>query len=63
MSSENGYGTAVDVRFRAVGMGMVVRMRCMGCGQSRDRTGAKGVGIRQRCAVCLAAKAERKAKS
>ena len=33
---------------------------CMGCNRSQSNLGAKGKGIRRRCASCLAAAAARK---
>lgn len=43
------------------GPGMTLRWSCMGCGQSRSLEGAKGQGLRKRCAVCVQAKAGRAA--
>ena len=59
--SDNGRNTHIDVRYRAVGMGMSITWQCFGCGQSRPTLGSKGAGIFKRCVQCQAAKAERKA--
>lgn len=42
-----------DVPFVPAGPGMVHAFRCMGCGQKRVVLGARGVGVRRRCAVCV----------
>ena len=60
MSSDTAHGTHTDVRFVAVGVGLDIRMRCMGCGLARTTQGSKGKGIRQRCGVCVAARDARK---
>lgn len=54
--------TAPDVRWRFSGVGITPTFRCLGCHTSRLGTGSKGSGIFKRCAACLAAKAEAKAK-
>ena len=57
MSSDTAYGVATDVRFRAVGIGLVIRSMCMGCQKSRPAVGGKGKpGVRWRCAHCVAEK-------
>ena len=63
MSSDTAYGVVTDVRFVAVGVGLDIRMLCMGCGKTRTTQGSKGKGVRLRCAVCVAAKAERKGRA
>ena len=45
-----------DRQFRPAGIGSAHTWRCMGCGQSRPSLGARGVGVRRRCAVCVAKK-------
>lgn len=60
MSSDQAHGTYTDVRFVAVGVGLDIRMQCLGCGKPRTTQGSKGRGIRLRCAVCVAAKEARK---
>lgn len=47
-----------DVTFRATGVGMDHRRNCWGCSLWRGTAGGKGVGLRWRCAACLAAKAK-----
>ena len=47
-------------RFRAPGVGMEPRFRCMGCDQNRSGTGSRGTGIiRRRCAQCVQKKGAR----
>lgn len=60
MSSDTARNTHNDVRFAPVGMGMLIRWHCFGCGQSRATLGSKGAGVHKRCALCVAARAERK---
>ena len=60
MSADTAHGNRADVRFVAVGVGLDIRMLCMGCGQARTTQGSKGKGIRLRCGVCVAARAERR---
>lgn len=43
-----------DVRWREAGTGMSPRWRCMGCDQLRQTIGARGTGVRRRCAQCVA---------
>lgn len=43
-----------------IGPGVALRWSCMGCSKPRDPAGSKGVGLRRRCAVCLAAEDARK---
>lgn len=51
--------TAKDVPFRPAGIGLVSSWSCMGCNQRRNTTmGARGVGIRRRCAECVRKRAE-----
>ena len=59
--SSHGFSSTKDVTYRAVGMGMMIRWHCFGCGQSRPTLGSKGAGIHKRCVQCQAAKAARKA--
>lgn len=54
--------TAPDVRWRTVGTGMCPTWRCMGCDKFRVSTGSRGVGVKRRCAVCVAEKAKGVAK-
>lgn len=49
-----------DVPFRQVGPGQHSLWKCMGCNQSREAAGSRGVGILRRCAVCLAKAAAKK---
>lgn len=43
-----------DVRWRPAGIGMPMPLfGCLGCGKYRQTLGAKGHGIRKRCAGCL----------
>lgn len=46
-----------DRGFRHPGTGNQSYWQCMGCNHSRSGAGAKGVGVRRRCAICLAKKA------
>jgi hypothetical protein len=55
--------TTPDVRWRFSGVGITPTFRCLGCDTSRLSTGSKGSGIFKRCASCLAAKAEAKARA
>ena len=51
-----------DAPWRPRGLGMPATWVCMGCSKARGSTlGAKGVGVRRRCSVCVAAKAEKQA--
>jgi hypothetical protein len=44
-----------DVRYRPTGMGMATpNFHCMGCKKPRQTLGARGAGIKKRCAGCLA---------
>lgn len=43
-----------DTLWRPTGQGVMVLFSCMGCNQSRHTAGARGVGVRKRCAICLA---------
>ena len=51
--SNHGFSSTKDVNFRPVGMGMMIRWHCFGCGQSRPTLGSKGAGIHKRCLQCL----------
>lgn len=55
--------TTPDVRWRFSGVGITPTFRCMGCNLSRSGIGSKGSGVFKRCAACLAAKDEAKAKA
>lgn len=44
---------APDVPYRHAGPGLLPTWQCMGCGQKRVVLGARGVGVRRRCAVCV----------
>ena len=46
-----------DVHFRPVGTGLVTTWRCLGCDLSRPTLGSRGLGIRKRCAQCVAKRA------
>lgn len=48
--------TAPDVPFRQVGIGLRPLWRCMGCDQNRPSEGSRGLGVKRRCAVCVAKK-------
>jgi hypothetical protein len=48
--------------FRDPGSGMQSFWQCMGCHKARSAAGAKGVGVKRRCAVCLAKKAAKEKK-
>ena len=51
-----------DAPWKPRGLGVPATWQCMGCGQYRGSTlGAKGKGVRRRCAKCVAAKAGRAA--
>lgn len=52
--SDNARNKLSDVRFAPVGMGMMIRWHCFGCGQSRPTLGSKGAGIFKRCVQCKA---------
>ena len=54
---------APDRPFRQVGTGQHSLWRCMGCNQNREAAGSKGVGIRRRCAFCVAAAQAKKGKA
>jgi len=43
--------------FRSPGSGMQSYWLCMGCNHSRGTAGSKGVGVKRRCAACIAKKA------
>lgn len=45
-----------DVKWRSTGVGMDHRRNCMGCKLWRDTAGGRGIGLRWRCAACVAAK-------
>ncbi len=45
-----------DVRFKPAGIGLSMTWLCMGCNKPRSMIGRRGVGHRQRCAICVAAK-------
>lgn len=60
MSSDSGSDCNTRTRanlFITPGAGHQTTWICMGCHTSRSNLGAKGKGIRRRCAVCVAAKA------
>ena len=39
---------------RVAGPGVAMRWKCLHCEQVRDYLGSRGVGIKKRCAVCVA---------
>lgn len=57
MSSDAPRGNLVDVRFRAVGVGLDIRWLCFGCNKQRSALGSKGAGVRKRCSACVVARA------
>lgn len=53
----DNHNSPADVPFRPAGTGIPHTWTCMSCGKRRStRLGAKGVGVRMRCAVCVEAK-------
>ncbi len=56
MSSDNTYRTKPDVKFRPAGTGVPYAWLCLGCNKPRSMLGRRGVGVKKRCAVCVAAK-------
>lgn len=60
MSSDSGSDTRAQTRssgfFLTPGHGHLTTWLCMGCHSSRSNLGAKGKGIRRRCAACIATK-------
>ena len=48
-----------DRPFVQVGIGMARTWHCMGCHQSRQPLGSRGVGVLKRCSFCVAKKAAR----
>lgn len=55
--------TTPDVRWRFSGVGSTPTFLCLGCNVSRLGAGSKGSGVFKRCAVCLTAKNEAKARA
>lgn len=51
---------AADVRYLPTGMGVELLWLCLGCNTRRPSLGARGAGIRRRCAHCVKAREERK---
>jgi hypothetical protein len=56
MSIDNFRNNPTDVPFKAAGTGHLSLFRCMGCDKSRSTAGRRGVGVRMRCAECVAAR-------
>lgn len=56
MMNGDGAKYRPDVKWRPTGVGMDHRRNCMGCSAWRETAGGRGVGLRWRCAACLAAK-------
>ena len=51
-----------DAPWKPRGLGLPTTWRCMGCQQIRSsQAGSKGKGVFQRCAQCVAARAEKQA--
>ena len=49
-----------DSGFKTAGVGLTPMFRCLGCDQARQGLGARGVGLRRRCANCVSAAAAKK---
>lgn len=52
--SNDDRNTPRDVPFRPAGAGLSPTWLCMGCGKRREGLGARGAGVRRRCAQCVA---------
>jgi len=52
--SNDDRNTPRDVPFRPAGAGLSPVFMCMGCGKRREGLGARGAGVRRRCALCVA---------
>jgi len=48
----------LEVKWREVGIGYQSLFKCMGCNTSRSCFGRRGLGVKQRCAVCVAKRAQ-----
>lgn len=48
-----------SMQWHTGGTGLHSTWMCMGCHKPRLRTGSKGKGIKQRCAVCVAKKEQK----
>lgn len=55
------HNTPADRPNKVAGPGMSLRMRCLGCDQSRSTEGSKGRGILRRCAECVRKREQRRA--
>lgn len=56
MSSDDSTRSGNDSKFKAPGPGLPFNWLCMGCNKPRSMVGRRGVGVRKRCAVCVAGK-------
>lgn len=57
MIDDSKTGGRPDPLFRNVGTGLAIIRKCMGCDLSRITLGGRGVGVRWRCAGCVARRA------
>ena len=48
----------LEVKWREVVIGHQSLFKCMGCNTSRSCFGRRGLGVKQRCAVCVAKRAQ-----
>jgi hypothetical protein len=46
--------TTPDLPWLAPGVGLAVKRHCMGCNQHRETPNGRGIGLRWRCAACVA---------
>lgn len=49
----DSFKKAADVPFKSAGTGLSMTFLCLGCGKPRPMIGRRGVGAKQRCAVCI----------
>ena len=47
-----------DVKWREPGIGLNPQRLCMGCDSKRGTMGGRGMGVRWRCAQCVAKRAQ-----
>lgn len=43
-----------DVAFKPAGTGLAMTWLCMGCQKPRSMLGRRGIGLKRRCAQCIA---------
>lgn len=54
MTHDDRQRSKPDAPFLPAGPGLAITWQCMGCGQKRGTSiGARGVGVRKRCAQCV----------